>query len=41
MKKIFKLLRHIDTTTICVYIGGIIGLVTYITVYFVENPLFI
>lgn len=39
MKKLIHILKRIDTTTKAVYICGLFGIVSYITVYFMEHPI--
>lgn len=38
MKKFIRILKHLDSTTICVYICGIAGIITYIASQIIYSP---
>ena len=38
MKKIIRIIKHLDCTTICVYICGVLGLATYIASQIIYSP---
>ncbi len=38
MKKIFSAFKHLDSVTICVYIGGLLGVIAWLVNRFLESP---
>ena len=38
MKKFIRILKHLDSTTICVYICGIAGIIPYIASQIIYSP---
>jgi len=38
MKKLIRIFKHLDITTICVYVCGFIGLVTFIACQIIYSP---